>query len=188
MKNRILKALPASEYRAISMQLKPVVLSKGGVLYEAGERIRDIYLPEDGLVSYLSGTAEGETLEVGVIGNEGRGNRRRSGRHDGVSGGRTDSRASLQDKARSASQGIQSPGRSSSASASVRQRSRRAGRPNGCLQQVSFRRRTSLPVAAYGPRPLSFGYSPMSQEELARVLGSRRASIKRRLVLTRKSL
>jgi hypothetical protein len=48
MKNRILKALPAREYRTISMQLKPVVLSKGGVLYEAGERIRDIYLPEMG--------------------------------------------------------------------------------------------------------------------------------------------
>ena len=71
MKNRILKTLPAREYRAISMQLKPVVLSKGGVLYEAGERIRDIYLPEDGLVSYLTGTVEGEMLEVGVIGNEG---------------------------------------------------------------------------------------------------------------------
>ena len=71
MENRILKALPSREYRAISAQLKTLVLSKSAVLYEAGERIREIYLPEDGLVSYLSGTAEGETLEVGVIGNEG---------------------------------------------------------------------------------------------------------------------
>ncbi len=71
MKNRILKALPSREYRAISSQLKAVILSKSTVLYEAGERIREVYLPEDGLVSYLSGTAEGETLEVGVIGNEG---------------------------------------------------------------------------------------------------------------------
>ena len=55
----------------MSAHLNPVVLSKGSVLYEAGERIRDIYMPEDGVVSYLSDTAEGETLEVGVIGNEG---------------------------------------------------------------------------------------------------------------------
>ena len=71
MKNRILKALPSREYRSISSQLKPVLLAKGAVLYETGERIREVYLPEDALVSYLSGTADGETIEVGIVGNEG---------------------------------------------------------------------------------------------------------------------
>jgi CRP-like cAMP-binding protein len=71
MKNRILKAIPSRELRVISSQLKPVMLAKGAVLYEAGQLIDDVYLPEDAIVSYLSGTAAGETIEVGVVGNEG---------------------------------------------------------------------------------------------------------------------
>jgi CRP-like cAMP-binding protein len=71
MKNRILKTLSSREYRILAPQLKPVSLEKGAVLYEAGERIGDVYFPEDAMISYLSGTAEGETLEVGVVGNEG---------------------------------------------------------------------------------------------------------------------
>jgi CRP-like cAMP-binding protein len=71
MKNRILKTLPFKEYRLISSYLKPAELVQGAVLYEAGQRIRDVYFPEEATISYLSGTAEGETLEVSVIGNEG---------------------------------------------------------------------------------------------------------------------
>jgi CRP-like cAMP-binding protein len=71
MNNRILKALSSKEYRIVGPQLKPVMLSKGTVLYEVGESISDVYFPEDAMISYLSGTADGETLEVSVIGNEG---------------------------------------------------------------------------------------------------------------------
>jgi CRP-like cAMP-binding protein len=71
MKNRILKTLPTKEYRLIAPQLRAVDLAQGMVLYEAGEQITDVYFPDDALVSYFSGTAEGETLEVCVIGNEG---------------------------------------------------------------------------------------------------------------------
>jgi CRP-like cAMP-binding protein len=71
MKNRILKALTSKEYRIIVPHLKPLLLPKGTVLYEVGERISDVYFPEDAMISYLSGTADGETLEVSVIGNEG---------------------------------------------------------------------------------------------------------------------
>jgi CRP-like cAMP-binding protein len=41
------------------------------VLYEVGERISEVHFPDDAMISYLSGTAEGESLEVSVIGNEG---------------------------------------------------------------------------------------------------------------------
>ena len=71
MENRILKALPHKEYRLIMNQLKPVELAQGAVLYETGARIKDVYFPEEATISYLSGTADGETLEVCVIGNEG---------------------------------------------------------------------------------------------------------------------
>jgi CRP-like cAMP-binding protein len=71
MKNRILKVLPARESRTILSQLKLVALQQGTVLYEAGARIQEVYFPEEATISYLSGTADGETLEVCVIGNEG---------------------------------------------------------------------------------------------------------------------
>jgi CRP-like cAMP-binding protein len=71
MKNRILKALPAKEYRILSPDLSAVVLHSGVVLHEPGEVVRNIYFPNEAMVSYLSGTAEGETIEVGVVGNEG---------------------------------------------------------------------------------------------------------------------
>jgi CRP-like cAMP-binding protein len=71
MKNRILKALSSREYRIIAPHLNPTTLAKGTVLYEVGERISEVYFPEDAMVSYLSGTSDGETLEVAVIGNEG---------------------------------------------------------------------------------------------------------------------
>jgi CRP-like cAMP-binding protein len=71
MKNRILKLLPVKEYRTILSQLKAVDLPQGNVLYEAGERIQEVYFPDEATISYLSGTADGETLEVCVIGNEG---------------------------------------------------------------------------------------------------------------------
>ncbi len=71
MNNRILKSLPHKEYRILSAQLKPVTLQKGVVLHEAGERTGQVYFPDEAMISYLSGTAEGETLEVCVVGNEG---------------------------------------------------------------------------------------------------------------------
>jgi len=71
MKNRILKALPVKEYRLISALLKPVELKQGAVLFEAGQQIRDLYFPDEATISCLSGTADGQILEVSVIGNEG---------------------------------------------------------------------------------------------------------------------
>jgi CRP-like cAMP-binding protein len=71
MQNRILLALPPKEFRLILPHLKLVDLAQGVALYEAGEVIGELYFPEDATVSYLSSTIDGETLEVGVIGNEG---------------------------------------------------------------------------------------------------------------------
>jgi len=71
MNNRVLKALPTKEYRSIASQLEPVDLAQGAILYETGQTIADIYFPDDATVSYFSSTAEDETLEVCVIGNEG---------------------------------------------------------------------------------------------------------------------
>ena len=71
MNNRILKSLPPKEQRILILQLKPVVLTKGSVIYEAGAQITQVYFPETSMVSYLSGTSEGETIEVCIVGNDG---------------------------------------------------------------------------------------------------------------------
>jgi len=71
MKNSILNALPAKEYRLIAPHLRPSNLMQGSVIYDAGESIGEIYFPEDATVSYFSETSDGETLEVCMIGNEG---------------------------------------------------------------------------------------------------------------------
>jgi CRP-like cAMP-binding protein len=71
MTNRILKALPPQESRSIAPHLKLVELNQDAVLHETGEVISEVYFPENATISYFSNTAEGETLEVSVIGNEG---------------------------------------------------------------------------------------------------------------------
>jgi CRP-like cAMP-binding protein len=70
-RNHILKGLPPRESRLLAPHLKPVMLAKDAVLYEAGERIRQVYFPEEAMVSCLLGTADGESIEVCVVGNEG---------------------------------------------------------------------------------------------------------------------
>ena len=70
-RNHILKKLPVRESRLLASHLKPFMLAKDAVLYEAGERIKQVYFPEEAMVSCLSGTADGESIEVCVVGNEG---------------------------------------------------------------------------------------------------------------------
>jgi CRP-like cAMP-binding protein len=70
-RNRILKALPSRESRILLPQLQAVWLAKDRVLSEAGERGKQVYFPDEALISYLSGTAEGDSIEVSLVGNEG---------------------------------------------------------------------------------------------------------------------
>src|SRR4051794_23499994 len=69
--NRILQTLPAKEFRQISLELKPVRLAQGDMLYEAGQLATPLFFPDDAVISYLGSTAEGQTLGLCVIGNDG---------------------------------------------------------------------------------------------------------------------
>lgn len=70
-RNRILRSLPPRERGILTPYLRSVDLRKDTVLYEAGQRIKDVYFPEHSMISYLSGTSDGETIEVSVVGYEG---------------------------------------------------------------------------------------------------------------------
>ena len=69
--NRLLAALSKQEYQRLQPDLKQVPLVFGDILYEAGEVIKDVYFPNQGIISLLSAVEERSTLEVGIVGSEG---------------------------------------------------------------------------------------------------------------------
>jgi CRP-like cAMP-binding protein len=69
--NRILNSLPRADYERLRPLLVPARLPQGKVLWDAGETVRHAYFPLNGMISLLSTTREGTTIEVGMIGNEG---------------------------------------------------------------------------------------------------------------------
>lgn len=48
-----------------------VDLQFGDILYEAGERISQVYFPIDGFISLITALDDGAALEVGIVGDEG---------------------------------------------------------------------------------------------------------------------
>jgi CRP-like cAMP-binding protein len=71
LKNEILIALPPDEYERLSSHMEHVQLPHGQVLIEHGEPIRDVYFPNDALISLVTQLADGSTVEAGVAGREG---------------------------------------------------------------------------------------------------------------------
>jgi len=69
--NRILAALPAEQFARLQQHLSTVRLERDEVLYIAGDEIRYVYFPISGLMSLLSTTETGSTVEVAMVGNEG---------------------------------------------------------------------------------------------------------------------
>ncbi|MGF1478646.1 MAG: Crp/Fnr family transcriptional regulator [Cyanophyceae cyanobacterium] len=70
-RNRLLAALPPSEYQRLNIHLKPVSLKRGQILYHVEEEITTVYFPEQALVSLVLITQNGNTCDAGIIGSEG---------------------------------------------------------------------------------------------------------------------
>jgi len=72
VKNRILAALPAPEFDALAAKaLTRVELAFGQPLQRAGDKIELVYFVENGFISALAMLADGQPLEIGLIGSEG---------------------------------------------------------------------------------------------------------------------
>ncbi len=69
--NKILAALPASDYQRLVPHLKLVSLELHQMLYQAGEPITQIYFPEKAMVSIVATMEDGSTAEVGIVSSEG---------------------------------------------------------------------------------------------------------------------
>jgi CRP-like cAMP-binding protein len=71
IRNGILAALPCEEFARLLPNLKPVNLTAGEVLYDTGDNIRYAYFLNSGAVCLVAESSNGESIEVGSVGNEG---------------------------------------------------------------------------------------------------------------------
>jgi len=71
IRNRILGALPEAEFARIAPHLQPIKFERDEVIYLSKDPIDYVYLLESGLVSLLSTTETGSTMEVAMCGKEG---------------------------------------------------------------------------------------------------------------------
>ena len=69
--NRILAALPPKAQRRVLSALARVELPLGRVLYQSGTTSRQVYFPNDCVVSLVAVADRGGGLEVGLVGAEG---------------------------------------------------------------------------------------------------------------------
>ncbi|MBN3959496.1 Crp/Fnr family transcriptional regulator [Nostoc sp. NMS8] len=69
--NKLLAALPASDYERLVPHLKLVPLSLKQILYRAAEPITHVYFPDKAVVSIVTTMEDGSTVEAGLVSNEG---------------------------------------------------------------------------------------------------------------------
>jgi CRP-like cAMP-binding protein len=69
--NKILLAIPDSEYLSVRANLEFVELPHHRVLHEPNESLHFVYFPNQGLLSLVVVMESGQTVEVGIVGKEG---------------------------------------------------------------------------------------------------------------------
>ncbi len=69
--NTILLAIPDAEFDAVRQKLEHVALPHHMILYEARQKIESVYFLNSGMISLVFRTNKDESVEVGVVGNEG---------------------------------------------------------------------------------------------------------------------
>jgi len=69
--NRLLAALPRTDYERLLPQLQEVSFSLGEVVYEFGGHLQYVYFPTTSIVSLLYTMENGTSAEMGLTGNDG---------------------------------------------------------------------------------------------------------------------
>lgn len=65
--NHLLASLPCEEYQRLLPHLEPVRIATGKILYNTGDMVNHAYFPRGGMLSLLSTSENGRTIEVGII-------------------------------------------------------------------------------------------------------------------------
>jgi CRP-like cAMP-binding protein len=71
VRNGILAALLATEYKRLLPKLEHVMLKRGQIVYRADQKIEEVYFPEEAVIAMVDTTADNRTTEVGIVGREG---------------------------------------------------------------------------------------------------------------------
>jgi CRP-like cAMP-binding protein len=71
VQNRLLAALPPSDFILLAGLLEAVSLDFGDSLERSGEAIEAVYFPGPGAASVVASAADGRRMEIGVVGPEG---------------------------------------------------------------------------------------------------------------------
>jgi len=71
LRNRLLAALPAADYRRILRHLHMHQVTTGRTLQEHGKRVSDVYFPNGGVFSVTNQMRNGALVEVATVGREG---------------------------------------------------------------------------------------------------------------------
>jgi len=69
--NRLIEALPRKDRQRLLAACEPVDLVFAEILAEPGARIRHVYFPTESFISLVSPTGGSDSLEVGMVGDEG---------------------------------------------------------------------------------------------------------------------
>lgn len=69
--NRLLEALSPRDRAALAPHMQHVTLEVGQLLARRGENFRDAWFPENSMISQVTRMADGRSVEVGTVGNEG---------------------------------------------------------------------------------------------------------------------
>ena len=69
--NRLLSVLPKEEFVQFQPHLKTCSFKLGQIIYNEGDPINNVYFPKYGMISLLSMTQSGNTVEVGYTSEEG---------------------------------------------------------------------------------------------------------------------
>jgi CRP-like cAMP-binding protein len=69
--NQLLIALPPEEYQRLAPHVESISLPLHQVLYEPGEPVNYVYFPIKAMISLVSTTREGATVEIVLVGREG---------------------------------------------------------------------------------------------------------------------
>lgn len=71
VRNQILLAIPDEEFQSLRQELHYLELPQRTVLHEPKQKLQFVYFLNSGMVSLVFRTKNGESVEVGVLGNEG---------------------------------------------------------------------------------------------------------------------
>jgi CRP-like cAMP-binding protein len=69
--NRLLAALPPSDFGLLAPYLRKASLERDAVLVRSGDLIEQVYFPDSGAISFMLDMPNGQTVATGVIGREG---------------------------------------------------------------------------------------------------------------------